>query len=63
MKSKKAPPETSGSTTARPEHPNADEAEENNLKNNFMKMIEALKEEMKNFLKEKEKKTTKNWKK
>ena len=57
-----APPEPSGPTTGRPEHPNPEEAEENNLKYNFMKMIETLKEEMKNSLKEMEEKT-KNWKK
>lgn len=58
-----APPEPRGPTTARPEHPNAEEAEENNLKNNFI-LIEALKEEIKNFLKEtEEKKQTKSWKK
>ena len=34
-----APPETTAYTTARPENPNADEAEENELKNNLMKMI------------------------
>lgn len=46
-------PQTSGSTTARLEHPKADEPEENNLKNNFMKMTEEIegKEEIKNFLK------------
>lgn len=53
------PPEPRGPTTARPEPPNAEEAEENNLKNNFMKTIEALKEEMKNFLKEIEEKRNK----
>ena len=47
-----ASPETSGSTTARTKHHNADKAEENYLKINFMKMIEALKEKMKNSLKE-----------
>ena len=41
------PPESRDSTPKRPEHPNTDEAEENDLKNNFMKMIEALKEDMK----------------
>ena len=41
----------------RPENPNADEAEENDLKNNFMKMIEALKEDMRKSLKEMEEKT------
>ena len=54
-----APPETSDSTVARPKHPNTDEAEENDIKNNFMKMIETLKEEMKNSLKEMEEKTNK----
>lgn len=29
--------ETSGSTTTKPEHPNSDEAQENDLKNSFMK--------------------------
>lgn len=52
------PPETSGSTSARTEHPNADETEKKkNLKNNFTKMKDALKEEMRNFLKEVEEKT------
>ena len=57
-----ATPEPSGPTKQSPEHPNAEEAEENNLKYNFMKMIETFKEEIKNSLKEMEKKT-KNWKK
>ena len=43
----------------RPQYPNADETKENNLKNNCMKMIELLKEEMKNSLKGIEKKTKK----
>ena len=60
INSNTAPPEVSGSTTARSQHPNADGAEENDRKNNLMKMIEALKEEMKNFLKEIEEKTNKN---
>ena len=56
-----APPETSGSTSARPEYPKVDEAEENNLQNNFTKMIEALEEKMKkNSLKKWRKKTDKN---
>ncbi|KAL6040074.1 hypothetical protein STEG23_003010, partial [Scotinomys teguina] len=54
IKSNTAPPETSASTTARTEHLNADEAEENDLKNNFMKMTQAFKEEMKNSLKERQ---------
>ena len=40
-----ATPEPSGPTTGRPEHPNPEEAEESDLKNNFIKMIETLKEE------------------
>ena len=47
-----APAETSGSTSARPKHHSVYEAEEKDLKSNFMNMIEALKEEMKNSLKE-----------
>lgn len=43
--------------------PSAEEEEENYLKNSFTKMMEALKEEMKNCLKEMGKKTNKNWKK
>lgn len=46
-----APSGTSGSTTVRPQHPNTDEAEENDLKNNLIKMTEALKHEMKKYLK------------
>ncbi|ERE65059.1 Transposase, L1 containing protein [Cricetulus griseus] len=52
-----APPETRNHTPARAEHHNADEAEENDLKNIFMKMIEDLKEDMKKSLKEMEEKT------
>ena len=43
IKNNGAPAETRGST--RPEDSGTDEAGENDLKNNFMKMIEALKEE------------------
>ncbi|MGE9574270.1 hypothetical protein ACQP3C_24730, partial [Escherichia coli] len=50
------PPETRNHTPARPEHPNSDEAEENDLKNIFMKMIEDLKEDMRKSLKEMEEK-------
>lgn len=57
------PPVTRGSIPSRPEHPNTDEAEENSLKNNFMKMIEALKEEMTNPLKDMEEKTNEKKKK
>lgn len=35
-----APSGTSGSTSVRPEYPNTDKAEENDLKMNFMKLIE-----------------------
>lgn len=53
------PPEPSGGTTGRPEHPNPEEAEENELYNDFTKMIETLKEEIKNSLKEREEKPIK----
>lgn len=36
-------PEPTSSTTARHEHPNTAEAEETELKNNFIKMIKPLK--------------------
>ena len=39
------------STTARPEHPNAGEVKENDLKNNFVKKIEFLKEDMQENIK------------
>ena len=52
-------PEPSGYTTGRPDHPNPEETEENVLKYNFMKLIEILKDEMKNSLKEMEEKTNK----
>lgn len=45
-------PEPCGLTTEMPNHPNSDEAEENNIKNSFMKMIVALKDKMKFSLKE-----------
>lgn len=51
-----APLEPSDST--RPEHPNTDDAEQkNDLKHNFMKMIESLKKEMKNSLRKMEENT------
>lgn len=40
-----APSETSGTTSARPEHPKADEVEGIDLKNDFKNRIEAFKEE------------------
>lgn len=54
-----ASPKTSGSTITRFEHPNTDEAEENGLKNNIRKMIEAIKEKMKHSLKEVKENTNK----
>ncbi|KAL6032437.1 hypothetical protein STEG23_009229 [Scotinomys teguina] len=55
----KTPPE-SGPPTLRPEHCNVDKAEENDLKNSLMKMIEeALEDKMKNAIKEIEEKTMK----
>ncbi|ERE82517.1 Transposase, L1 containing protein [Cricetulus griseus] len=51
------PPETSNHTPVRPVHHDADEPEENDLKNIFMKMIEDLKEDMRKSLKEIEDKT------
>ena len=52
-------PETSDHITGRLDYPNSEEAEENNFKHNFMKMMETFKEEMKNSLKEMEEKTNK----
>ena len=52
-------PEPSGHTTGRLDHPNPEEAEENNFKQNFMRMNETFKEEMKIFLKNMEEKTNK----
>lgn len=49
--------EPSGPTTGRPEQTNAEEPKENDLKNNFLKMLETLQEEMKSSLKETEEKT------
>lgn len=50
--------ETNVSTQAKPEQPNADKVEYS-LKNNFIKVLDALKEEMKNTLKEVEENTSK----
>ena len=63
IKTNMAPPNPSGLTTRRPEHPNPEETEENDLPYNFIKMTEILKEEMKNSLKEMDEETNKNWKK
>ena len=48
------PTKTKGSITARLEHLNTNEAEENDLKNHFRSMFEDFKKEMKNSLKEME---------
>ena len=48
-KNNMTPTKTSGSTTAILKYPNIDEAEENYLKNNFRRMFEVHKDEMKNF--------------
>lgn len=47
-----APPEPSYSTTASSEHSDTVEAQENNLKINFMKRMEVLKEEINKLPKE-----------
>lgn len=49
-----APPEISGPTLARPEQHNTNVAEGNKTKNNLMKMIRGLKEEIKNSFNEME---------
>ncbi|MGE9804195.1 hypothetical protein ACQP3L_26655 [Escherichia coli] len=49
------PPEPRDSTTpARHEHPNTEETNESNLKNNFMQMIENLREEIRKSFREME---------
>ena len=53
------PIKPSDSTTSRLEQSNIDEAEENDLKNNFRRMFEALKKEMKTALEQREEKTNK----
>ncbi|KAL6075576.1 hypothetical protein STEG23_011519 [Scotinomys teguina] len=56
----KTSPESSPPPTPRPEHCNVDKAEENDLKNSLMKMIEeALEGKMKDTIKEIEEKTNK----
>ncbi|KAL6063176.1 hypothetical protein STEG23_037828 [Scotinomys teguina] len=56
----KTSPESSPPPTPRPEHCNVDKAEENDLKNSLMKMIEeAIEEKMKNAVKEIEEKINK----
>jgi hypothetical protein len=46
------PPKHSYSTTASPGYPNTTETQENYLKSNIIKMIEAFKEKMNNSLQE-----------
>ncbi|KAL6071061.1 hypothetical protein STEG23_013654 [Scotinomys teguina] len=59
----KTSPESSPPPTPRPEHCNVDKAEENDLKNSLMNMIEeALEGKMKNAIKEIEEKTNKKLK-
>ncbi|KAL6047071.1 hypothetical protein STEG23_026865 [Scotinomys teguina] len=59
-KKNKTSPESSPPPTPRPEHCNVDKAEENDLKNSLMKMIEeALEGKIKNAIKEIEEKTNK----
>ena len=58
-----APPEPSDPTAIRPECSNAAETQEDNLKNNLMKIIEVLKEGIKNSFKEIKEMQTKIWKK
>ncbi|ERE82006.1 GTPase IMAP family member 3-like protein [Cricetulus griseus] len=57
-KTNMTPPEPRDSTPSRHEHPNTEEAEESNLKNNFMEMIENLREEIRKSFREMEEKTT-----
>ena len=53
-------PESREHTTGRLEHPNPEEVEEIDFKHNILKMIETLKQDMKNSFKETEEKTNKN---
>ena len=55
-------PDPSRHIAGRLDHANPEKAEENNLKHNFVKMTETIKEEMENSLKERGEKT-KYWKK
>ena len=50
IKGNMAPQKTGYPRTVRPEQPNTSKAQENNLKTNFVKIIEVLKEEMKKKL-------------
>lgn len=51
MKNNVAPPESSNSKIARHKHFSVEEAKKTNLKNNFIKIIKDLNEEMKTSLK------------
>lgn len=54
------PSEISGSTSARHKYPNADKAKESDFKDIFMRIVEALKQEIQNSLIEIEEKANKN---
>lgn len=54
--------ELSGHTIGISDDPNPGEAEDNDLKYSFIKLIKILKEEIKIFLKEMEEKTNIKWK-
>ena len=53
------PPEPSGHTTGRLDHPTPEDIEKNDFKHYLMKMMKTLKEEVKNSLKETEEKINK----
>ena len=59
LKSNMITAESSEHATGRLEHPNPEEVEEMDFKRNLMKMMETLKQEVKNSLKEMEEKTNK----
>ena len=52
-------PEPSDHITGRLDHPNTEEAEEDNFKYKFVRMMYIFKEEIKNSLKEMEERTSK----
>ena len=62
-KSNTIPVKPKDPTKARPEQPNMDEPEENDLKNSFKRRFDILKDEMRNSLQEIEDKSNKKkWK-
>ena len=63
LKSNLITPESSEHTSGRLEHPNPEDVQEIDFKRNIMKMIESLKQDVKNYLKEMEEKNTKSLKK